>query len=63
MAYLIQQLEWMARILLAGLCGGLIGYERESRKKTAGLRTHVIVAVSSALMIVLSKYGFQDVVG
>ncbi len=59
----IQQTEWMARILLAGFCGGLIGYERESRKKTAGLRTHVIVAVSSALMIVLSKYGFQDVVG
>lgn len=63
MAYLMQQLEWLARILLAGFCGGLIGYERESRKKTAGLRTHVIVAVSSALMIVLSKYGFQDVVG
>ena len=59
----VQQMEWMARILLAGFCGGLIGYERESRKKTAGLRTHVIVAVSSALMIVLSKYGFQDVVG
>lgn len=59
----IQQLEWMVRILLAGLCGGIIGYERESRKKTAGLRTHVIVAVSAALLIVLSKYGFQDVVG
>ena len=60
-AIIVQQLEWMARILAAGLCGGLIGYERESRKKSAGLRTHVIVAVSSALMIVLSKYGFQDV--
>lgn len=60
---IIQQLEWMVRILFAGLCGGIIGYERESRKKTAGLRTHVIVAVSAALLIVLSKYGFQDVVG
>ena len=46
-AKIVQQLEWMARILAAGLCGGLIGYERESRKKSAGLRTHVIVAVSS----------------
>lgn len=60
---ILQQLEWMIRILVAGFCGGAIGYERESRKKTAGLRTHVIVAVSSALMIVLSKYGFSDVLG
>lgn len=63
MAIIIQQLEWVSRIILAGICGGAIGYERESRKKTAGLRTHVIVAVSSALMIVLSKYGFHDVLG
>lgn len=63
MTTIMQELEWMARILLAGVCGGAIGYERESRRKTAGLRTHVIVAVSSALMIVLSKYGFDDVLG
>ena len=63
MTLIIQQLELMVRIVLAGICGGAIGYERESRKKTAGLRTHVIVAVSSALMIVLSKYGFDDVLG
>lgn len=63
MGSMIQQLELMVRIILAGICGGAIGYERESRNKTAGLRTHVIVAVSSALMIVLSKYGFQDVLG
>lgn len=56
-------MEFMTRIVLAAFCGGLIGYERESRKKTAGLRTHVIVAISSALMIVLSKYGFNDVLG
>lgn len=60
---IIQQLEWMVRIILAGICGGAIGYERESRKKIAGIRTHVIVAVSSALMIILSKYGFSDVLG
>lgn len=60
---IMQQLELLIRIVLAGICGGAIGYERESRKKTAGLRTHVIVAVSAALMIVLSKYGFNDVLG
>lgn len=62
-ALMIKEMELMLRIILAGICGGAIGYERESRKKTAGLRTHVIVAVSSALMIVLSKYGFNDVLG
>lgn len=58
-------LEWMClgRILLAGACGGMLGYERQSKKKRAGLRTHVIVAISSALMVILSKYGFQDVLG
>lgn len=60
---IMKQLELMIRIVLAGICGGAIGYERESRKKTAGLRTHVIVAISAALMIVLSKYGFTDVLG
>ena len=62
-AVIVKQLELMIRIVLAGICGGAIGYERESRKKTAGLRTHVIVAVSSALLIVLSKSGFDDVLG
>lgn len=56
-------MELLFRIVLSGFCGGIIGYERESRKKEAGLRTHVIVAVSAALMIVISKYGFDDVLG
>ena len=60
---LIMEGIYLGRILLAGVCGGIIGYERQNRRKTAGLRTHVIVAVSSALMVLLSKYGFQDVVG
>lgn len=59
----LYQMEHLFRILLSGLCGGMIGYERESRKKGAGLRTHVIVSVSAALMMILSKYGFQDVLG
>lgn len=60
-AVIMHQLELLLRIIVAGFCGGAIGYERESRKKAAGIRTHVIVAVSSALMIILSKYGFDDV--
>lgn len=56
------QLEAMARLLLAGLCGGLIGLERSRRQKEAGIRTHIIVCMGSALMMVVSKYGFFDVI-
>lgn len=60
---LMKELELVFRLVLAGLCGGVVGFERERKQKTAGLRTHIIVAVSSALMIVMSKYGFADVLG
>mgnify|MGYP000945789277 CR=1 FL=1 len=51
---------YLLRIVLAGLCGALIGYERKNRAKEAGIRTHLVVGVGSALMMVLSKYGFPD---
>ncbi len=53
--------EWMLRILIAGLLGGIIGYERHNRSKEAGIRTHAIVAIAAALIMVVSKYGFVDV--
>lgn len=58
----IQELEYLLRIVLAAVCGGAIGFERERRFKSAGIRTHLIVALSAALMMVVSKYGFYDVV-
>lgn len=48
-------------IIVASLCGALIGLEREKRGKRAGLRTHIILAASSALMMLVSKYGFGDI--
>lgn len=57
------ELVYMLRIISASVCGGLIGLEREFRYKGAGVRTHLIVSMSAALMTVLSKYGFSDVVG
>lgn len=54
--------EYFLRIIIAGVCGALIGYERKNRLKEAGVRTHLIVALGSALMMVISKYGFADVV-
>lgn len=57
------EFEYLLRVLLAGVCGALIGYERKSRLKEAGIRTHFVVAVGAALMIIISKYGFQDQAG
>lgn len=57
----VAELEYLLRIVLAALCGAAVGVERERRFKSAGIRTHVIVALSAALMMVVSKYGFYDV--
>ena len=46
-------------IVIAGLLGGIIGAEREYRAKIAGTRTHLLVAVGAALMMVVSRYGFD----
>ena len=55
-----EYLEYLLRIVLAGILGTFIGYERKRRGKEAGIRTHIIVAMASALMMVISKYGFED---
>ena len=47
------------RIVIAGLLGGIIGAEREFRAKIAGTRTHLLVAVGAALMMIVSRYGFD----
>ncbi len=48
------------RLLVAFLLGGLIGYEREVKGSSAGLRTHILVCLGSALIIILSFYIFQS---
>lgn len=60
-AYVLTQLGFLLQLLVAGICGAVIGYERKSRLKEAGMRTHVIVALGAALMTLVSKYGFTDV--
>lgn len=57
------QFEYFLRIVLAVICGFFIGLEREKRLKNAGIRTHIIVALAASLMMIVSKYGFMDVVG
>ena len=52
------ELDLVLRLLTAGLLGAVIGYERELRSKGAGMRTHVLVALGSALFMIVSQYGF-----
>ncbi len=55
--------EMFLQLLLAALLGALIGFEREYRRKAAGLRTYTLVAIGSALFTLVSVYGFENVPG
>ena len=50
-----------AELGLALVLSAMIGLEREMRQKSAGLRTHTLVGVGAALFMLISKYGFTDV--
>src|ERR1700735_5438943 len=51
----------ISELALAFILCALIGLEREIRQKSAGLRTYTLVGVSAALFMLISKYGFMDV--
>lgn len=53
--------QLIIRIFVAALLGGLIGLEREYRAKEAGFRTHFLVALGSALFMLISQYGFEGI--
>lgn len=54
-------IELLFRIIVASFLGCVIGYERQSRDKSAGMRTHAIVCLGAALIMVVSKYCFVDI--
>jgi len=59
----IPTLSWEAallRIVVAAALGGAVGIERELRDHDAGFRTHMLVAVGSALFTIVSAYAFRD---
>ena len=58
---LFDNLEFLIRLLLSAALGALVGLERSKRQKEAGVRTHCIIACTSALFMILSKYAFIDV--
>ena len=57
---ILGELYHLIRILLSVVLGFAIGFERKLRYKEAGIRTHTIVCVGSALITVVSKYGFGE---
>ena len=61
MERVIFELGKIINILLAAVLGGAIGFERKLRFKEAGIRTHTIVSIGAALMMVVSKYAFDGV--
>ena len=53
-------IDFILRLFAASLLGAVIGLEREYRAKEAGFRTHFLVAMGSALFMILSQYGFEQ---
>ena len=56
-----QSLKQFIELTAAFVLSAAIGLEREIRQKNAGLRTYTIVGTSAALFMLVSKYGFNDV--
>ena len=52
--------DFVWRLVLAALFGTIIGLDREYREKEAGFRTHFLVSLGSALMMIVSQYGFSE---
>ncbi len=59
----IEYWEILIRLFLAIILGGMIGFERERLKRPAGFRTHVLVCAGSALIMMVSAYGFSGQIG
>jgi len=60
---MISPLDIVLRLILAAALGAAVGIERERREWEAGLRTHMLVCVGAALAIIVSAFGFADVLG
>lgn len=59
---LIMIWSFVLRLFTAGILGAVIGLDREYRAKEAGYRTHFLVSVGSALIMIVSQYGFQQII-
>jgi putative Mg2+ transporter-C (MgtC) family protein len=53
--------EILIRLLIGAFCGAIIGMERERKEWAAGMRTHMMVSVGATLYMIVSAYGFNEV--
>jgi len=60
---MVSQIELVERLLVAAAMGSAIGFERERLSWAAGLRTHMLVCVGSCLLMIVSAFGFADILG
>ena len=54
--------DFILRLFVAGALGAVIGLDREYRAKEAGYRTHFLVSLGSALIMIVSQYGFMEII-
>lgn len=60
---MISAQQIVVRLALAAVLGSIVGLERERLDRAAGLRTHALVAVGAALFMLVSAFGFADMLG
>lgn len=60
---MLPQDQIILRLILAAVLGSIVGLERERLDWAAGLRTHMLVCVGATLFMIVSTYGFMDVLG
>ena len=63
LSFVVPTLTWpheLLRISIAAGLGGAVGLERELREREAGIRTHLLVSLGSALFTIVSAYGFHE---
>ncbi|MDC8104019.1 MULTISPECIES: MgtC/SapB family protein [Chryseobacterium] len=61
--YNLANQEIAIRLLVAAVFGGLVGWDRQRKEGVAGLRTHMLVCVGSSLIMIVSAFGFNDIMG
>lgn len=60
---MISNEEILIRLIFAAFLGGLVGFERERKDWAVGIRTHMLASVASALIMMVSSFGFSDILG
>lgn len=60
---MLESTDIFLRLGLAVLCGGLVGFERERKDWAVGIRTHMLACMGSALVMMVSSFGFSDILG